>query len=77
MKDLEGALETQALSRPMVQRTDVAAQLVIRQNAQVGVLGQVLTQQAVGIFIGLKLKLGTVTNGGTLVGLRKKVSRNR
>jgi hypothetical protein len=47
MKDLEGALVVQALSRPMVQRTNAAAQLVIRQNAQVGVLGQVLTQQAV------------------------------
>ena len=52
MKDLEGALVAQALSRPMVQRTNTAAQLVSRQNAQVGVLGQVLTQQAVGIFIG-------------------------
>jgi len=43
MKNLKGTLETQALSRPMVQRTNVAAQLVICENAQVGVLGQVLT----------------------------------
>jgi hypothetical protein len=49
MKDLEGALETQALSRPMVQRTNMAAQLVIRENAQVGVLGET------------RAKLGTAT----------------
>ena len=52
MKDLEWASETQALSRPMVQHTNVRSQLVIRHYCQVRTLGQVLTQQAVGILIG-------------------------
>jgi hypothetical protein len=52
MKDLEGALETQAFAGPMVQRTNVRSQLVIRQYCQVRTFGQVLAQQAVGVFIG-------------------------
>ena len=52
MKDLEWALITQALSGTMVQRANVGSQLIIRKNRQVGVLGQVLSQQAVGVLIG-------------------------
>src|SRR4030042_4969109 len=52
MKNLEGALVTQALSGTMVQRTNVGSQLVIRKNRQVGVFGQILAQQAVGVLIG-------------------------
>ena len=52
MKDLERALVIQALSGTMVQRANVGSQLIIRKNRQVGVPGQILTQQAVGVLIG-------------------------
>jgi len=45
MEHLEGALVARALSGPMVQRTNVRSQLVIRQNRQVRAFGHVLTQQ--------------------------------
>jgi len=52
MEHLEGALVAQALSGPMVQCTNVGSQLPNRQNRQVRAFGQVLAQQAIGIFIG-------------------------
>jgi len=52
MEHLEGALVIQALSGPMVQCTDIRSELLVRQYRKVGAFWKVLSQQAIGIFIG-------------------------
>lgn len=52
MEDFKGVLKVEAPSGPMIQRPDIRSQLPRAQQRQVGALGQILAQQAVGIFIG-------------------------
>ena len=46
VEDLEGASVPQALSRPTIQRPDIAAQLSSAEQGQIGAFGQILAQQA-------------------------------
>ena len=55
MEDLRGALEVEALSRPVVQGVDAGAQLLRGDLRQVGAFGQVLAQQDVGVLVGSPL----------------------
>ena len=55
MKDLEGTLIAQALSRPVVQRQDIGLQLHGGNKRQVTTFGQILSQQTVGVLIGAAL----------------------
>ena len=43
MKDLEGRLKAEALAGPMIELADMGLELLLRDLAQVGAFGQVLT----------------------------------
>jgi hypothetical protein len=55
VKDLNSGLEVQALAGPMVDPADLGAQLLVGDLGQIDALGQVLPQQAVGVFVGAPL----------------------
>src|SRR3990172_4070465 len=50
-EQLRGALEAQRLAWPRVQFPGNRIQLLLREAAQVGALGQVLAQEAVGVLV--------------------------
>jgi len=51
-EDLEGTCKAQALAGPAIQGVNDGAQLLGGDLGQIGALGQVLTQQAVGVLVG-------------------------
>ena len=55
MEDFERALKAEALPGPMVQGVDNTAQSLRGDLRQVGALGQVLAQEAVGVLVGAPL----------------------
>jgi len=55
VEDFEGTLEAQALAGPAIQGVDDGAQLLGADLAQVGALGQVLSEEAVGVLVGSSL----------------------
>jgi len=63
VEDFSGSAEAQTLPRPAIQGMDVTAESLRRDLGQVGALGQVLPQQAVGVLVGSSLP-GVVRMGG-------------
>jgi hypothetical protein len=52
VEDLQGTLKVQAFAGPVVELADRGRELLGRDLGQVRALGQVLTQQAIGILVG-------------------------
>jgi len=52
VEDLEGTLKAQALAGSAIQGVDDGTQLVGSDLGQIGALGQVLTQEAIGVLVG-------------------------
>ena len=52
MKHFEGTAEAEALSGTVVQLANMGVQLLRCDPGQVGALGQILTQQTIGVLVG-------------------------